>query len=227
MISVVIPTLNAARHLPRCFESLLEGAMRGLVREVIVADGGSIDGTLVIAEAAGARVVSTPAGRGFQLADGAATARGDWLLFLHADTALQAGWEEEALAFMDRSSLERPKAAAFRFALDDVGSRARRLERLVAVRCALFALPYGDQGLLIPTRLYRKIGGFRRIPLMEDIDIVRRLGRGRVVMLRACAVTSAERFVREGYWRRSFRNLGILLLYSLRVPAPLLARIYS
>src|SRR5215469_2008059 len=148
MISVVIPTLNAADALARCLASLVPAAMRGLVREVVVADGGSADGTLAIAEAAGARAIEAPRGRGSQLAAGADASRSDWLLFLHADTALEANWEEEAIAFIESAMMECPRAAYFRFALDDFDARARRLESLVSARCRLFALPYGDQGLL-------------------------------------------------------------------------------
>jgi hypothetical protein len=96
------------------------------------------------------------------------------------------------------------------------------------LRCAARpALPYGDQGLLIPKRLYDDVGGYRPLALMEDIDLVQRLGRRRTVMLRSQAVTSAERFRREGYARRSARNLLCLALYTLRVPAHVISRIYG
>lgn len=225
MISVVIPTLNAQATLASCLEPLIAGVVRGIVREVIVADGGSGDDTGAIAEATGAQFIEAPRGRGSQLAAGAEAARGEWLLFLHADTVLEQGWEQEAANFIERSVPER--AGAFRFALDDYGPAARRLERLVALRCWLFALPYGDQGLLISRRHYRKIGGFAPMPLMEDVDIMRRIGRRRLVMLRARAITSAERFRAQGYAKRSARNLGLLMLYALRVPPRVLARLYG
>ena len=227
MISVVIPTLNAEALLPRTFDCLIQATVRGLVREVIVADGGSSDGTLILADGVGAHIVAAPKGRGPQLAAGAEAARFDWLLFLHADTALEAGWEAEVESFIERANLTRPRAAAFRFALDDFGFAARMLEFFVMLRCLVFGLPYGDQGLLMPKRLYKQIGGYRPLPLMEDVDIIRRIGRRRLTRLRARAVTSAERFRNEGYLRRSARNLSILLLYALRVPAPLLAKLYG
>lgn len=228
MISVIIPTLNADASLAETLTALVPAAVDGLVREVIVIDGGSNDRTAAIVDQAGAAFVLRSGGRGYQLAAGAHRARFPWLLFLHADTVLEPGWEREAIAFMDTVDAgKRPlAAAAFRFALDDVGGRARLLERLVALRCALFRLPYGDQGLLIPKRLYAEIGGYNPLPIMEDVEFVRRLKRHRLVMLRSRAVTSAVKFRRDGYVRRSGRNLLCLALYFLRVPAQAISRLY-
>ena len=117
-------------------------------------------------------------------------------------------------------------AAAFRFALDDLGFKPRLIEWGVTLRCMLMRLPYGDQGLLMPVRLYRTCGGFRSLPLMEDVDLVRRLGRARTIILRARAVTSAIRYRREGYARRALRNLACLSLFYMRVPAGVIARLY-
>lgn len=229
MISVIIPTLDAESTLGETLAALVPAAVSGLVKEVIVVDGGSSDGTATIVDVAGAALVSAPKGRGSQMAAGAARARFPWLLFLHADTVLDGGWEREAGTFIDRveSGRRPPAAAAFRFGLDDVGTKARLLETMVGLRCAVLGVPYGDQGLLLPASLYREIGGFRPMPLMEDVDMVRRLGWRRIVMLRAHAVTSAERFRAQGYLRRSARNLLCLGLYTLRVPPRFIYRIYG
>jgi rSAM/selenodomain-associated transferase 2 len=229
MISVVIPTLNSEAGLAGTLTGLVPAAVDGLIREAIVVDGGSTDRTEAIVDNAGADFVRSAAGRGTQLAVGARRARFPWLLFLHADTVLDPGWEREAAHFMEKVDMgERPPAAAaFRFALDDTGFRPRMLERMVAARCAALRLPYGDQGLLIPKRLYEEIGGYRPLPLMEDVDLVRRLGRRRLVMLGSRALTSAERFRRDGYVRRSGRNLACLALYTLRVPTGVISRIYG
>jgi rSAM/selenodomain-associated transferase 2 len=229
MICVVIPTLNSQAGLPAALAGLVPAAVDGLVREVIIVDGGSSDGTAAIADQTGARLMTCERGRGKQLAAGAAQARFPWLLFLHADTALEEGWEREAFAFVTQvdSGERNLGAAAFRFALDDQGFRPRLLERLVALRCKLLGLPYGDQGLLIPKRLYDALGGYRPLSLMEDVDLVRRLGRRRVNMLRARAITSAERFRHDGYVHRSARNLLCLTLYLLRVPISTIHRIYG
>lgn len=225
-LSVVIPTLDAAASLGLTLESLAEAEPRGLALEVIVSDGGSGDATLDLAARAGARVVTGPKGRGRQLAAGAAAATGTALLFLHADTRLEPGWAGVVTRF-----LADPKNAAragyFRLMLDDADPAARRLERLVAWRCRRLGLPYGDQGLLLSRALYDSVGGYRPLPLMEDVDLVRRLGAGRLVALPAAAITSAARYARDGYLRRSARNLFCLTLYWLGVPPRRLVGLYG
>jgi len=217
-LAVVIPTLNAAATLSATLASV-----GGAAREVIVADGGSDDATAVHAAALGCRVIAAPRGRGSQLAAGVAAASSPWLLLLHADTRLGAGWVEAAVAHIARA----PGCAGyFRLRLDDDAPAARRLERAVAWRCRVFALPYGDQGLLVSRALLDAVGGIRPLPLMEDVDLVRRIGRARLRPLAAEAITSAARYRRDGYLRRSARNLAILTLWFAGVPPRLLARLY-
>lgn len=216
-LSVVIPTLNAAAALPATLACLRDAG------EVVVADGGSVDATRQVAAAAGAVVIAAPRGRGAQLAAGIAAARHDWLLLLHADTRPATGWGAAAAAHMRDPG----RAAYFRFALDAAHWKARALRRAVALRCRLFALPYGDQGLLIHRNLLAAAGGMRTLPLMEDVDLVRRLGRRRVVALPTDAVTSAVRWERQGWFRRSARNLLCLCLYFAGVPPTAILRLYE
>ena len=218
MLSIVIPTLDAAPTLPGTLAALRTEA------EIVVSDGGSVDGTTEIARRLGARVIAGPRGRGTQIAAGVAAARFPWLLLLHADTRLGPDWRETAAVFQ-RGGTER--AGYFRFALDSADPRARRLERAVAWRCRVLGLPYGDQGLLIHRDLLERVGGVRPVPLMEDVDLVRRLGRSRLVALDADALTSAARWEREGWYRRSARNLTCLALWWLGVPPHLIARVYK
>lgn len=225
MLSIVIPTLNAASTLPATLASLAEAAWSGLDAEIVVADGGSRDATASVARTAGARVIAVAPGRGRQLAAGAAAARGDWLLFLHADTRLAPGWAMLVRSFCAGSD-NISRAAWFRFALDDPAPSARRIERLVAWRCARFALPYGDQGLLLRRASYDSVGGFRELPLMEDVDLIRRLGRARLVGLAHDAVTSAARYRRDGWWLRPARNLFCLSLYFAGVSPNFIAKLY-
>ena len=200
--------------LPRTLESLQGSALIG---EVIVADGGSTDQTQALAEQKGAKVFDCERGRGAQLSVGAKHAQNDWLLFLHADTFLGAGWED-AVRFFINEQTQHEHAAVFRFALDDGSLWARWLERMVAFRVHAFGLPYGDQGLLIHRRFYDTLGGFQPLPLMEDVDLIRRIGRRRFSVLPAPAITSSVRYRREGYILRPLRNLMCLALYFLGVP---------
>jgi rSAM/selenodomain-associated transferase 2 len=213
-LSVIIPALNAARFL-----SATLAAIDG-VAEVIVVDGGSVDGTARVALAAGALVVDAPRGRGSQIAAGIVVASHPWLLLLHADTRLAPGWRDSVHPNPGR-------AGYFRFALDSEDPRARRLERMVGWRCRVLGLPYGDQGLLIHRDLLARVGGMRPLPLMEDVDLVRRLGRRRLVALPADAVTSATKWERDGYLHRSARNLLCLSLWFSGVPLRYIQRIYG
>ncbi|MEA3011220.1 MAG: hypothetical protein QOJ91_2912 [Sphingomonadales bacterium] len=218
MISVVIPALNAADWIGLCLVAVREAD------EIVVVDGGSSDGTAAIALRNGARVVQAPRGRGLQLAAGAAAAKGDWLLFLHADTRLEPGWRQAADRHAER---QRGKAACFRFRLDADGWRPRLIEAGVALRVRCLRLPYGDQGLLISRRLYDGIGGYRPLALMEDVDLVRRIGGVRMERLGIAATTSADRWRRGGWLRTSVRNLILLALYRCGISPERLKRLYG
>jgi len=186
MISVVIPTKNAAPYLPGALQSLFDAAIDGLVSEVIVADCGSTDATLKIADEAGATVIE--AGRGQQLLAGAQAARKPWLLFLKPCAAMEKGWEAEARAFIAKGETG---AATFRFRLAGSGVRPRLLETFAAIRVRIFRLPDCCNGLLIPRKLLDSVGGFASMPPMEEVDLMRRLGRDRVFMLNAAVIADA------------------------------------
>jgi Glycosyltransferases involved in cell wall biogenesis len=224
VLSIVIPTLNAGEVLKPLLE-LLARVRVTLPCEVIVADGGSTDHTRFAASQGEAIFVEVQRGRGRQLSAGAEAAAGDWLLFLHADTRLEITWVSAVTAFMsDPKNLGR--AGYFRLGLDDDSRAARVLERIVAWRGRYLSLPYGDQGLLISRELYDDLGGYKLLPLMEDVDIVRRLGRARLVELASTAVTSAAKYRRDGYLLRPMFNLLLLGLYRFGVPSRFLYSIY-
>jgi rSAM/selenodomain-associated transferase 2 len=165
--------------------------------------------------------VEAPRGRAAQMNAGAVSARGEWLVFLHADTRLPRGWTDAiGLASHDPGV----NAGCFRFALDSTSTMARVIERGVRVRVALFGLPYGDQGIFVRRDAFEALGGYTELPIVEDVDLVRRLRRtGRLFRSALAATTSARRWERDGWLRRSARHLAMILLYFCGVaPARLI-----
>lgn len=219
-LSVVIPTLNSGPGLPACLAGLMEGLKAGLIRELIVTDGGSTDATLTIAEEAGAQIVTGPPSRGGQLRRGVSATQGDWLLVLHADSLLPEGWSA-----LVASHLPLARPAHFRLAFDARGPAPALVAAWANFRARLFKLPYGDQALLIPRAVYDAIGGYPDIPLMEDVAVARALGR-RLVVLPACITTSAAKYQRDGWIRRGARNLSMLIRYLLGADPARLSRKY-
>lgn len=222
-VSVIIPTLDTADRIGPCLGALGEAALEGVIREVILADGGSSDAIAAVAEDVGARLITAPRGRGAQLAAGAGAARGAWLLFLHADTVLAPGWSAAVLAHVQAHPQH---AAYFTLRFDSSGPAASFVAGWANLRAALFGLPYGDQGLLVSRALYDRAGGYPPIELMEDVALARRIGRRRLRRLPVAAVTSAARYAAEGWLRRGWRNLTTLALYFLGADPERLARRY-
>ena len=223
-ISIIIPTLNVAHVVNATLQSL--GTLDGLdlIREVIFSDGGSDDSTEEIASACGAKFIQGPAGRGKQLQRGVEASTGSWLLILHADTTLSSGWEKQLRNFMQEHKCH---AGYFQFALEDTGMRPYLLAKLVSFRCRLFSLPYGDQGLFVPRDLYEAVGGYAEIPLMEDVDLVRRIGRNNLHEVCVTATTSAARYQKYGYLFRTLYNLFCLLLFFFGVSPAKIKNIYE
>ena len=222
-VSAVIPTLDVAERVGPCLAALAEGAFAGLIAEVVFADGGSSDGTETVAEAVGARLVTAPRGRGSQLRAGAEAARAPWLLFLHADTVLAPGWTDPVAEFVAGPP---DRAAHCRLRFASPAAMARVTEGWANLRARVFALPYGDQGLLVSRALYHAVGGYPDGPLMEDVALVRRIGRRRLRTLPVVATTSAERYEREGWMRRGALNLSTLALHLAGADPRRLAKRY-
>ncbi|MDE0114532.1 MAG: glycosyltransferase, partial [Albidovulum sp.] len=190
-ISIVVPTRNAASQIGGTLASLYEGIDAGLIRDLVISDGDSVDEIAEIADDVGAVLIRGRAGRGTQLAAGAKAAKGDWLLFLHADTRLSGGWTADAAEHMANSP---EMAAYFKLEFNSDSVAAKAVAAWANFRSRAFDLPYGDQGLLLSRKLYDSIGGYPPIPIMEDVVVAKRL-RGQLLMLNGKAKTDASHYV--------------------------------
>ena len=204
VISVIVPTLNDRAMLASALRSATSDGV-----EVIVADGGSVDGTTDVAWAAGAKVVRARASRPGQLNAGVRSSTGRILLFLHADTQLPIGFSEAAFdGLLDRAAV----GGAYRFATDSNLRGMHLIDRLVRFRSQRLRAPYGDQALFCRRDVFEALGGYRPLAIAEDMDLVRRLRcRGRLAVLPDKAVTSARRWERVGILRATVINQVVVL----------------
>jgi rSAM/selenodomain-associated transferase 2 len=223
LITLVIPVLNDAAPLA----SLLPALPADAALEIIVVDGSetSDPGQDDLRERySGVRWMRAAPGRGAQMNYGARHARGRWLVFLHSDTRLGVGWID-ALRRLD----EQPRivGGSFRFALDSPARWARWIEWGVRIRVRLFDLAYGDQALFVRRTVCEELRGYRELPLMEDVDFIRRLRRhGRLEHVDVPALTSARRWERDGWFRRTVDNVLLVTLFLAGYPPERLARRY-
>lgn len=219
-VSIVIPVWRDAEQL----KALLASPALAAAADVIVACTADEEVDVAALAPPACRVVTAAPGRATQMNAGAAAASAEWILFLHVDSRLPAGWHD-ALAVAAADA--RVVAGAFRFALDSQDVRARILEWGVRYRTRWFNLPYGDQGLFVRRQVFEQLGGFRKLPLMEDVDLVRRLRRvGRLHYSNLSVVTSARRWRRAGWLRGVLTNWALMAAYSGGISPRRLARIY-
>jgi rSAM/selenodomain-associated transferase 2 len=218
MVSIVVPVLADAEAAAR----LLDQIDINPFVEIVIVDGGNDPRVEELAGGRpGVRLVRTRPGRGLQMNAGADIARGEWLLFLHADSTLPAGWQVPFESDTDASG------GWFRFALDDPAWQARIVERMVRWRVRWLRLPYGDQGLFVRRELFHRLRGFREWSMMEDVDFARRLVKaGPVLEVPLALLTSSRRWRRQGWFRQSARNVVLVALYFAGVSPARLARWY-
>lgn len=222
LVSVVVPVLADSEPL----RELLASFAAGPAGELIISNGAASDPAVAALHARHpeARWTDTAPGRGRQMNAGAAVARGRWLLFLHADGRLAPGWLD-AIRRIDAD--ERSVWGSFRFTLDSPAWAARLIEWGVAQRVQWLGLPYGDQALFVRRDVFESLGGYRELPLMEDVDLVRRLRRaGPLAHLAVPVRISPRRWERDGWARRSIENVALVLLFFAGVSPERLARIY-
>ena len=221
-LSVVIAARDESQGLPALLADLAMAPE--LVREVLVVDGGSRDGTPRLAALAGARVLHDGSGRGGQLATGVARSTGAWLLLLHGDVRLPPGWAQTLAVAIAAGETS---AWAFRLRIAGDDPALRLVELAVELRSRWRQLPYGDQGLLLARRLHDAAGGIAPLPLMEDLEFVQRLRRrGRIGTLALALRVSGRRWQRLGVWQTVLANASLRRAWRRGTPATQLAERY-
>ena len=222
-ISIIIPVLNEAERLGDSLQSLQ--ALRGRGHEIIVVDGGSVDGTIDQIEGRADRVLETSAGRSVQMNAGARVASGEVLWFLHADSLVPPDADRRLLdALSDRER----SWGRFDVAFSGRGAPFRMIATMMNIRSRLTGIATGDQGIFVTRRAFLEVGGFPSIALMEDIAISRALKRiGRPLCLRQTLVTSSRRWEQVGVLRTIVLMWSLRLAYALGIDPARLARLYQ
>ncbi len=223
-ISVIIPVFGESAIISRTVRQVRASAP-GREVEIVVADGGPGHGTLAALDESDVIGVRCPPGRGVQMNAGAAVAGGEVLLFLHADTQLHDNWPDAVDRALDGG---RVRAGAFSLAIDSPRVSLAMVARFANLRSRFERVPYGDQAPFLDAGLFRELGGFAPIPIMEDVDLFKRLKqRGEpIAILKEPVLTSPRRWERDGVARRTLGNWRLRLRYALGAAPEDLARSY-
>ncbi len=220
-VSVVIPVLNEAAGI----ENAIQRAWDAGAAEVIVVDGGSHDGTAELADQADCVLVRAEPGRASQQNAGANLAQGECLLFLHADTWLAPAATQQIVEALAAES--KLVGGSFQQQITATGISYRWLEYGNRWRARYLRLPYGDQGLFVRASVFRDLGGFATVPLMEDVLLARHMRkRGRLAHLPGPLHVSARRWQKHGIWRQTLRNWLLITAFQLGVSPQRLAQFY-
>ena len=208
-ISIVIPTLNSQNTVRKTLASLFEGIEAGIVRELIVVDGGSTDETREIVEECGGKFISSAASRGYQLKKGVNLAKGDFIFVLHSDSVLESGWSEIVKKYFNKDA-----GYYCKLSFDIIHPLASMTSTWANARSLIFNLPYGDQGLLIPRKLLMENGSYSPIPIMEDVELALRF-KGKLFCMPVVITTSSRKYRKNGWLRQGSKNIVRLLRFLL------------
>ena len=208
-ISIVIPTLNSQNTVRKTLASLFEGIEAGIVKELIVVDGGSTDETREIVEECGGKFISSAASRGYQLKKGVNLAKGDFIFALHSDSVLEPGWSEIVKKYFNKDA-----GYYCKLSFDIIHPLASMTSTWANARSLIFNLPYGDQGLLIPRKLLTENGSYSPIPIMEDVELALRF-KGKLFCMPVVITTSSRKYRKNGWLRQGSKNIVRLLRFLL------------
>ena len=208
-ISIVIPTFNSQNTVRKTLASLFEGIEAGIVRELIVVDGGSRDETREIVEECGGKFISSAASRGYQLKKGVNLARGDFIFVLHSDSVLEPGWSKIVRKYFNKDA-----GYYCKLSFDIIHPLASMTSNWANARSLIFNLPYGDQGLLIPRKLLMENGSYSPIPIMEDVELALRF-KGKLFCMPVVITTSSRKYRKNGWLRQGSKNIVRLLRFLL------------
>ena len=207
-ITVVIPTLNSSKTLEDTLSNISK-----LVQNIIIVDANSNDKTIKIGKKYNSKIILSIPNRGQQLHVGAMKCTTDWILFLHSDSILSKNAHKEIKRFI---SFKSNKAGYFKLKFSDKNTYALIIEKIVYLRNVILKLPYGDQGLLISKSLYQNVGGFKPLPIMEDVNINLRIGYNNIKQINSYIITDSIKYKKYGWIKRPFFNLKCLILYFLK-----------
>ena len=218
-ITVILPTFNSSKNINKTLRNVNK-----YFKKIIIVDAESIDDTRKIAKKYNSKIYLSNPNRGKQLHIGAKVCDTDWFLFLHSDTLLGNNSYNEIKRFIKINN--KNKAAYFKLKFNEKNIYALFIENLVYLRNIIFKLPYGDQGLLISKNLYNKIGGFKPMPIMEDIYIIRKIGYKNLYLMNGNIITDADKYIRQGWIKRPLLNLICLMLYFIGYDINKISKIY-
>jgi rSAM/selenodomain-associated transferase 2 len=220
-VSIIVPTLNEAQGLTKTLTQI----QQLFPYELVVSDGGSRDGTLEIAEEFAEHVVKGSTGRALQMNEGARVANGDIFLFLHADSRIEPASYEKMLHSLESSE---KIGGAFSLYIDSDKWSLRMIARLANLRSKYFGVAYGDQAFFVKNSIFQQMNGFADLPICEDIDFFKRLRKlGPVILLKEKVFTSSRRWLKEGVWYTTLRNILIATFFKLGFPPRILKKWYQ